>query len=265
MKALYPNRSSPDFALSVGTGRSDSTLAAFKVGPHSPVKDRFLSRLCRTFMRSLDGEKIWQDLVNSLPDQSRAKYHRLNLPIKGAEPLLDDLTAIEDLKARTVAFLHSSQEITCVLDSIYASMFYFEFDGLPQWRGGSYACAGNIFCRLQLSHQGRKALYDQLLRTSSYFLVIGEPTPCVEKIPRSSPPFKKHIRFTLNSLSDTLGVTLRGITSQPRTISGLPKTAEEIINLQMIDAPFGRCDHLREEKELPQLPRKRKYSELVVG
>lgn len=256
---IFPGRSSPDFALSVGTGKTDSVLTAFDAGPHSPVKDRFISRLFQTFMESLDGEKIWQDLINSLPESNHAKFHRLNLPIRGGEPLLDDVTAMQDLKCQTTTFLQSPNVTTDILDSLFASIFYFEFDGMPCWQGSLYTCTGNVFCRLRLPLKGRKALQEMLVRTSSYFLVLGEPVRCVERTVANPPLFKKQVKFTLKTLEDTVGITLRGATSRPRTISGLSKKAEDIIRMQMLDAPFGRHDHVSAEKELPQLPKKRKF------
>ena len=138
-------------------------------------------------------------------------------------------------------------------------MFYFEFSETPVWNKVRFSCTSSIYCRLRLSLDGRKALYHRLASTPSYFLILGQPVRCVGKVPKTLPLFKKEVRFTLPSLREDVGITLRGITSQPTTISGLPKSAEQILELQNLDAQFGYCDH-RTIKPLPKLPRKRKFS-----
>ena len=100
------------------------------------------------------------------------------------------------------------------------------------------------------------------MNTSSYFIVLGHPVACVERITKGLPMFKRRIQFTLGSLDDTIGITLRGIIPIPMTISGLPKTARQLIDLQGLDAPFGRIDHKRAEKCLPQITLKRKRSDM---
>ncbi|KAK4960688.1 hypothetical protein LTR66_012941 [Elasticomyces elasticus] len=260
---IWPDKPEPDFALSIGTGMPEAARAAYAVGPQSPVKDRFFARIMRTFMRSLDGERAWKELNNTLPVEVRKRYHRLNFPLPGQEPSLDDVTIMHELKNRTLEHLKSDVQMQLVRDSLLSLMFYFEFDEFPQHKDGRYDCAGHIFCRLDLPHEGRKALYLELQATSSYFVVLGSPVPCVETIPKCTPPFKRRIRFDLLSLDEILGVTLRGITSQPQSISGLPRNAREIVKAQRLRSPFSRTDHVHPEKNLPSIPAKRKAEDCL--
>ena len=258
LKHMWPTKSSPDFVLSIGTGVSASLMSTFTVGPHSPVKDGFLTRVFKTFMRSLDGEKIWHEIYNSLPETEKDRYHRLNLTLEGTEPAIDDLNSMYDLRTKAAEFPQFAEVLRPVLDSIYASMFYFEFDEPPTPRGHGYFCSGAIFCRSRLEEQGRKAFLTKLKVTSSYFLICGQPVSCVERLTKSTPIFKRRITFTVGSLDEPVRITLRGITSQPVPISGLPRSAKEIVQAQKLVAPFGRTDHTQTEKPLPLLPAKRK-------
>jgi len=90
-KFLWPTKGMPDFALSLGTGTSSSASVAAKQGPLSPVRDRFVSRLFRTFMSSMDGGKAWSELINTISADSRERFHRLNLTLTCHEPSIDDV------------------------------------------------------------------------------------------------------------------------------------------------------------------------------
>ncbi|KAI7475653.1 hypothetical protein KC351_g9958 [Hortaea werneckii] len=262
LKHLWAGCETPDFALSMGTGYAENLFARVGDVPQSPVQDRFLPRIFKTFMNSLDGERIWHDLHNSLPELAKDRFHRVNLKIKGLEPAIDDLNGMRDLKAQTQTFVNLEDPLKPTLDSIIASSFYFELDGMPQFVDGSFLCVGHIFCRLSLPVQGRRWIYTELMKTKSYFLVSGSPVSCVDRVSRNYPPFKRRLKFCVGSLDDTIRITLRGIVDPSRSISGLPKTAREIIKLQSLEAPFGRVDHRRADKPLPLVPRKRSRNEL---
>jgi hypothetical protein len=89
-----------------------------------------------------------------------------------------------------------------------------------------------------------------------YFLVLGHPTRCVDYIPTCSsvPPFKRKIEFTVETLDEDVGITLLGLTSSPKTISGLPQTVAELVRTQQLQSPFGRADCTEEDKALPPTP-----------
>lgn len=254
-KYIWPGKI-VDFAISIGTGTNDHESHNFSADAFSPVKDRFISRLYKTFMKSLDGERVWRQIFNSLTEREKGRYHRLNLPIQGKEPTLDDVMSIKTLKEQANCWIRSNQRFLPSLDSIYASMFYFELAEYPIYADNTYKCVGNIYCRVNMPSQGRRRLYEKLDSTSSYFLVLGEPTRCVDYIPAysSMPPFKRRVQFKVETLDEDIGITILGLTSSPKTISGLPKTVTELIQTQQLRSPFGRADRREEEKALPPTP-----------
>ena len=259
---IWPDKGEPDFVLSIGTGTVEPIPASTAIGPRSPVRDGFLRRLYATFMRDLDGERAWKEVNNTLSATSRARYHRLNLVLKGEEPQIDDVSVMSPLKEQAKSFIGFSAEAELVRDSLYASMFYFEPDDVPWFTGDVFVCVGHMFCRLDLDRRGREALYDRLASTSSFFLVGGRPVPCVQTVPRCLPPFKRRIQFTVKALAEELYISIRGITTRPRTISGLPVSVEDLLRRQALSAPFGRVDHARAQKALPGVPSKRRIEEL---
>lgn len=246
---LWPKKPYPDFALSLGTGTSNVTGSAYA---------RFYERLFRNSMQGLDGERSWKRFYNNLPPNVRSRFHRLNLRFKGAEPRLDDASSIPALTSQVPEAICSSyNDITAVIDALVATMFYFELDGLPAFGDGQYQGTGYIFCRLDLPEQGRRYLYHQLLETSSWFLVQGRPVLCVDALPRRPPPFKRRVKFTVETLTEVITMSIRGITRATRSISGFPTTLQELMDHQQLDSPFGTVDHITAEKPLPAIPCKR--------
>ena len=212
VKHIWPRTDAPDFVLSIGTRVSKSLMSSFSAGPHSPVKDGFLVRIFKSFMRSMDGEKTWHDTYNSLPEVLKNRFHRLNLTIDGAEPAIDDISSMHDLREKATVCVQPVQFLKPVLDSMYASMFYFEFDESPVARSHDYACTGTIFCRLRLSEEARRALYTRLKATSLYFLIGGQPISYIERLTKSVLLFKRHIQFSLSSFDKLVRITIRGLT-----------------------------------------------------
>lgn len=245
---LWPDRGDPDFALSIGTGTSSIS--------NNQVK-RFYMRLLKSFMRNIDGEEIWIQFKNTLPPESQDRYHRLNLRLGGYEPQLDDVLMISELKNRTLEAINNEPVITEVIDSMIASMFYFELDELPFPSNSGYNCSGYIFCRLDLPPSGRQYLYKRLLETSSWFLIHGCPTVCVETVPQSLPPFKRRVKFSVDTIDEIIGISLRGITRATKPISGFPTTLKGLINALQLNSPFGTIFHSTPEKALPVVPCKR--------
>ncbi|KAK6431703.1 hypothetical protein LTR95_012132, partial [Oleoguttula sp. CCFEE 5521] len=253
LRNLWPSRVI-DFALSIGTGVSQASTVAYGTGPYSPVKDRFVARVFRTVMKSMDGERVWREIFNSLAEKDRDCYHRLNLPLDGKEPDLDDVESMTDLKQQSLQWLVLEKRLAAPVDSIIASMFYFEIDTYDLQPDGLFRCVGIVYCRLILARPGREYLYTLLKSTSSYFCIDGKPTPCVDHIPKNGPPFRRVIKFTVESLEDSLNITLLGLTSSPKSISGMPQSVSSLVKAQCLDAPFGRADCAHAEKALPDLP-----------
>ena len=135
-------------------------------------------------------------------------------------------------------------------------MFYFELDDYPVYNEGSFTCISYIYYRIDIPLQGRRRLYEKFESTSSYFLVIGEPTKCIYFIPTYSVvlPFKRKVRFTIETLDENIRITLLGLTSSPTTISGLPQTAAKLIQKQCLRSKFGTIDCRQQEKALLPTP-----------
>ncbi|OCL03051.1 FabD/lysophospholipase-like protein [Glonium stellatum] len=244
---LWPNMDQPDFALSLGTGTS--LTSPYKEGPQSPVKDRFIPRLFRAFIK----------FINTIPVNSRKRYYRLNVFFYGAEPDINDVSSLDYLKQLAQKLITSSKQAALVRDSIYASMFCFEFDNMPQYIDGVFQCHRSIFCRLPLDRRGKENLYCDLIQNSACFLVYGRPVACAVSVPKGVPSYRCRIHFNADSMNEKVYISIRGVTSRPQVISGLPKTLRELVDAQGLDIPFGCIDHRESQRSLPGIPSKRKF------
>ena len=70
------------------------------------------------------------------------------------------------------------------------------------------------------------------------------------------------MQFIVNTLSESIIISIRGIISIPRLISGFPISLKDLINLQQLYALFSRVDHLIVKKPLPSILAKRKIDKL---
>jgi hypothetical protein len=81
-------------------------------------------------------------------------------------------------------------------------------------------------------------------------------------VPKGYPPFKRRVQFVVNTLSESIAISIRGITSIPKLISGFPTSLKDLINSQQLYALFGRVDYLTLKKPLPSILVKRKIDKL---
>ena len=199
---IWPSKpDDPDFALSLGTG----TLSEEGVGTGIQSEDgvsitnRFLLRVWNSWKQWLNAEEGYTRYINSVPQKSRPRYHRLSINFDGNEPGLDDALKIPDMKKSVTRTIKLEEgRITAVVDAIIASMFYFELDGLPNLEAGRFQCSGYIYCRADLQADGLRYLYKRLQDTSSWFYIQGDPIKCVDYMPKNLPPFKRGYVFKLN-------------------------------------------------------------------
>lgn len=256
------NRCRIDHLISLGTGTSPSNR--YTVGPHSPKRERFFHRLASWASGSLDSELLWNRFLSCVPESYRSRCLRLNLHFPGPEPALNDVDSIRRLEAQTKDAICLDWRIPQAKDFIIAAAFYFELDSFTRLEGGAYQCSGNIFCRLPLQFEARKAFYATLKDHSTIFTIRGRTVAAVDSVPHGIPPFRVMLDFVVQSMEeekDQLNISVKGITSQSMLISGMPMSLGTLIRAQGLNAPFGSVEgHV--ERPLPVVPSKRKFNML---
>lgn len=178
MAHLWPNsdvRTSLDALVSIGTGIQKKEVNLPKIMEIGGFK-----QMCTSFFNNLNTERTWEKLVHSphLSGAHRHKIHRLNAHITGDYVDLTEYGKMKDMadmvteqcKEVDHGASELSKSITRVVDTLTASLFFFEPDpsslaklnyGDPT-RRGRHELKGAIRCRLANNSQELKKLVNLL-------------------------------------------------------------------------------------------------------
>lgn len=231
----------PDFTVSIGTG--------FAQPPESPVihqttlglGNRFILRLIRSWAESQCGQNHWNDHQNRLPEETRGKYFRINMPLD-KEPDLDEVEKMPELRQLASSFL-STYDFLSITRAIFSASFFFELDQVPRYRD-QYICTGSIRCR----SPDRRALIARILQeypaaafTTDQHVSLGyinERNLCM-----SCGLYRKAVSFSVYHPSQVVRIYLRFNRLHKQVISGFPQTVSWFVERQKLHAQFGRSDH----------------------
>ena len=240
-------KTQPEFASDyyIPTGPAGSPVSPTGPSPVSPSgfwNNRFLARIYRSFMNSMDGERTWSQFYNYLP-QDADRYIRLNIELN-KEPELDDTTMMRELAQLTIDGL-SKSVLHAVREYIYATCFYFELDKLPilDQDTGGFDCSRKIYCRYGTDSPTYIALVNYLSEGRASFLVSGRAivdSTTELDIATGLYMFSKWLRFYVKSLDDEFSILLLcSQDSRPVNISGSPFSVNRLISQQGLDLAFG--------------------------
>ncbi|KAF3221154.1 hypothetical protein TWF106_006479 [Orbilia oligospora] len=169
-EGLWPE-SKIDLVLSLGTGtqlQKEKDDARNKSSLSGIFGKGFLSRLYKSFMSSLDGENVWNDLWSRLSSEQRQVCFRLNTFFHESIPGLDDVSKLPEMRAAanqsSPAQFSSISELS---QTILCTMFYAELERAPRYYDGAYECDLVIRCRWDHDKSIAKATLMQLQRRNS--------------------------------------------------------------------------------------------------
>ena len=132
-----------DFVLSIGNGFEQKLLSPIPSNVRNLFQDGALARLYRASMESLslNGQNSWDDHWYGLEEETKTKHFRLNLPLVGKEPEIDDVDAMQSLYDKVT---HHVGDIEGIARAFMAVSFFFELDGPLVRDGPFYICYGSI-------------------------------------------------------------------------------------------------------------------------
>ncbi|KPA37715.1 patatin phospholipase [Fusarium langsethiae] len=156
----------PDLVLNVGTGTSPD-IPLVDREPRF-IRDNCLVRLKRGYMSLMQGKKIWNDVtsIGNRPGRNGSRY-RLDLTIT-QPPSLDDTASMPML---TSMVYHDAMLLKSVPDIAYhlfATLFYFELDTLPQRAGSKFRISGHILCTRKGRDPAIPKIAEKLRRSTIY-------------------------------------------------------------------------------------------------
>lgn len=216
--------------------------------PKTFMRDTFIPRVLRSFASSLDGEVAWMALLNSLDDEERPNYHRLNVKVPGILPGPDDVASMDLLAVAVRSDPKGPRQRREVIIALLVSSFYLELDGLPEDCDGMVRYSGSIRCRLRPSavislisalHRMHPDGLEFVNTDGSTAHALTENDVC-----RSCGAYRKPVKARARSLKDPIVYTLRSRSFHTLgQISSMPNSLAWFIEMQELDRPFGSANH----------------------
>ncbi|CZT53522.1 uncharacterized protein RSE6_15143 [Rhynchosporium secalis] len=89
-----------DLVLSIGTGFQQKLLSPVASNVRNLLQDGALARVYRASMQSLslNGQLSWEDHWHGLDEEEKKRHFRLNLPLVGREPRIDEVDKMQYLR-----------------------------------------------------------------------------------------------------------------------------------------------------------------------
>ena len=180
--------------------------------------------------------------------QFNPRYHRLDIEFDQAEPRLDDVMSIPEMKSKVQADNSSSKTIDNIARSMVASLFYFELESIPEEIDGKSVGIGYIQCSLRKNSPAFLLLLHQLSRCSATFYLndcaipgrFGD-TSCFGV----DGNFYKRVEL---QVSDKFTISLKQDHWESCNISGSPYSVDSLIRAQDLDAYFGTAYHRKRKR-----------------
>ncbi|KAF3115298.1 hypothetical protein TWF569_008637 [Orbilia oligospora] len=241
-EGLWPE-SKIDLVLSLGTGtqlQKGKDDARNKSSLSGIFGKGFLSRLYKSFMSSLDGENVWNDLWSRLSSEQRQVCFRLNTFFPESIPGLDDVSKLSEMRA--VANQSSPAQYSSISElsqTILCTMFYAELERAPRYYDGAYECDLVIRCRWDHDKSIAKATLMQLQRRKYLFFVNDTrvlPLPHMASFNEFSIP----LRVILPSLITDCYIRIGRNIGDAKDISGFPAHPQKLLQLQGQTSNFRR-------------------------
>ncbi|KFY11829.1 hypothetical protein V491_07045 [Pseudogymnoascus sp. VKM F-3775] len=190
-----------DIVLSIGNGFEQKPLSPVASNFRNLFLDGALARLYRASMESLslNGQNSWDDHWHGLDEETKKNHFRLNLPLEGKEPSIDDTGIMDSLYQQTMR--HQGDMIE-IIRAFKAVTFFFELDRSIVEDGPHFICYGSV-----LSRSPDAPRFIRLL-TSDY-------------------PYAQFFNNGTSLRATTIGLQLPTPASKgyPNQLSGEPKTA----------------------------------------
>lgn len=234
----------PDIVVSLGTGTQKASPSPRATDFRHVILDGYVPRLWRSYMSSFNGQRIWDELMNSVDMRNRDKYIRLNSFLSVNEPAIDDVDRMEEMRQS----VHVPQMLLDCKKTLYGllvSAFYFELRTVPNCvREGRYLCRGTIRCRLP-GAAVFKVLRQCTISNSAFVTDLETLGYCEAQVDLCvlCHRFQKNVEFAVRHPSELVTIYLSNVTQGRRRISAFPQKVQWFQDQQRLDAPFGNAHH----------------------
>ena len=239
-----PSLLNPDVVVSLGSGTQKISPSPRTTDFRHVILDGYVPRLWRSYMSSFNGQKIWDELVNSVDEKKRQSYIRLNSFLPSNEPAIDNVDRMAEMR-ESVHVPDMIQNCKRTLYALLISAFFFELRCTPERiREGQYYCRGIIRCRLpgitivnllkqyNTSHLG----FVTDLETLGFYEGTLDLCGLCHR-------YQKSVDFSIHHPDEFVSIYVQSITQGRRRISAFPQKIQWFHTRQMLHAPFGTAYH----------------------
>lgn len=264
-RALWPHISTPDMALSLGTGHQTGNNLPSPGSPATPMDlvraefcspgpkgglDRFIKRLLHSFLYSIvmDGEKfhVFSNQLNRETLGAKRSF-RLNVELPGEPPGLDDVASMEALRRETYRQYGQDHGLDDIAHVLISTLFYLELTARPVRNRNNISCRGVILCDIEPGPVLVQFI-EELERCKSEFHVSGNAIPLVgsQRWDLGTQPFQIPVEISTRDLDSPFAISLHRGDLQRHNgceISASPFKLRDHLRTQGWSSPFGRDDH----------------------
>lgn len=236
------NNSDCDLVLSIGTGFEQKLMSPVASNVRNLLQDGAMARFYRAAMQSLslNGQVSWEDHWSGLEEEAKRQQFRLNLPLVGKEPDIDDVDKMQHLHDQIQYHLG---DIEGIARAFKAVTFFFELDGPLVKDEGRYCCRGSILSRSPDSRDLVQSLRSSYPYAQFFNHDLSLGFLSANNICKLCGRFQKAVTFHIRHPSDRVNLHLVFNRLFRRSISGFPQSMEWFIERQKLNAKFGRRDH----------------------
>ena len=206
------------------------------------LQDGAMARFYRAAMESLslNGQISWEDHWSGLEEEAKRQQFRLNLPLVGKEPDIDDVDKMQYLHDQIPYHLG---DIEGIARAFKAVTFFFELDGPLVLDGGRYCCRGSILSRSPDSRNLVQSLRSSYPYAQFFNHDVSLGFLSASDICKLCGRFQKAVTFHVRHPSDRVNLQLVFNRLFRRSVSGFPQPIDWFVERQKLNARFGQPDH----------------------
>lgn len=196
-------------------------------------------------MSLMQGRKAWND-VTSIGNKAGSNGGRYRLDLTITEPpSIDDTTSMPMLTSMVYRDGMLFQAVPDIAYHLFATLFYFELDALPQITGSKFGISGHILCTRKGQDAALPQVAEKLRRSTLY--VNGKST-------RVAIETDEHGNIFQTIVCDTGQALLIELKEEGSTrafpLSGSPYSVPKLIARGRATAVFGTRTHKKRGREV---------------
>lgn len=205
--------------------------------------DEFISRLCCSFMSSLNEKRVWKNFKNRLNENAKIDYFRFNIAIRKKEIQIDNVNHMKMFKNYVQLQSHDRDDRINIAFALLTTNFYFELNSISVLKTKHYICQKLIRCRNDC-----KVVIDFIIELHDLCIEICIDTSILKRLNHKNicnvcHLFQKRVIFHVRHFENIVIVNIKYSVTTHRKINEFSHNMLWFIKQQKFDASFDKRDH----------------------